>query len=113
MVAAKTIHHIARTLLLSFVAATAGAEEIAIRAGTILTISANPIENGVVLIQGGKIQSVGRDVAVPNSARVIDARDKFVVPGLVDAQSKFYVMESELRGSAGGAPELTAGRAGD
>ncbi|MHC4400608.1 MAG: amidohydrolase family protein [Planctomycetota bacterium] len=94
-------------LLLPLLGATTGAEEIAIRAGTILAVSTNPIENGIVLIQGGKIRSVGSDVVVPSGARVIDAKDKFVVPGLVDAQSRLYVTERDLRNPGKGAPELT------
>ena len=107
MVAARSIHMTGILLLLPLLTATTGAEEIAIRAGTILTVSTNPIENGIVLIQDGKIQSVGSDVVVPSSARVIDAKDKFVVPGLVDAQSRLYVTESDLRNPGNGAPELT------
>jgi imidazolonepropionase-like amidohydrolase len=107
MVAAERIHVNRILLVLPLLAAPAGAEEIALRAGTILTITSEPIQDGVVLIEDGKIRSVGRDVIVPDGARVIDAKDSFVVPGLVDAQSSFYLLESELRSPGSGAPELT------
>jgi imidazolonepropionase-like amidohydrolase len=58
-----------------------------IRNATILTITSGTIENGSVLIRGGKIAAVGRDVAAPANARVIDATGKFVMPGIIDTHS--------------------------
>lgn len=106
MIDAKKMTHIIGVLLSLFLVTTSGAERIAIRTGTILTISTDPIENGTILIEDGKIRSVGRDVVVPSGARVIDAKDKFAVPGLIDAQSSLYVLASERRGQGGGAAEL-------
>ncbi len=107
MADAKASHATRVLLLLLLPAATAGAEQIAIRAGTVLTISTNPIENGTVLIEDGKIRAVGADVVVPRGTRVVDAKDKFAMPGLVDAQSSLYVMASELGRPDKGAPELS------
>ena len=58
-----------------------------IRNATILTITNGVIENGSVLIRGSKIAAVGRDVAAPSGARVIDATGKFVMPGIIDTHS--------------------------
>lgn len=104
MVDARNVTCVISVALSLFLTMPAHAERIAIRAGTILTISTDPIENGTILVQDGKIRSVGRDVVVPSGARVIDAKDKVAVPGLMDAQSSLYVMASERRG--GGAAEL-------
>lgn len=48
-----------------------------------------PIERGVVLVEGDRIEAVGRqaDVAVPAGAEVIDCGAQTVLPGLVDAHS--------------------------
>jgi imidazolonepropionase-like amidohydrolase len=48
---------------------------------------APPVQDGVVIVSGEKIVAVGRrgDLAVPRGARVIDARGKYVIPGLMDA----------------------------
>ena len=47
---------------------------------------APPIENGVLVIAGGKILAVGgADVAIPAGAVVIDCKGKTITPGLVDA----------------------------
>jgi len=95
------------SLFLPYLSAGAfGAQEIAIRAGTILPISNAPIENGTILIKDGKIAALGQNVAVGADARVIDASGKFVMPGLIDAQSRLFVIDSELNESSSVAPEL-------
>lgn len=60
---------------------------IAIRGGKILTITNGVIEDGVILIENGKIAAIGKDVAIPEGAEVIDAAGKTVMPGLIDAHS--------------------------
>lgn len=46
-----------------------------------------PLEDAVILIQRGKFLAVGKkgEVKIPEGARVIDARGKTVIPGLIDA----------------------------
>jgi imidazolonepropionase-like amidohydrolase len=61
--------------------------EILIRNATIMTASHGTIENGSILIRGGKIAAVGKDVKAPASATVIDATGKYVTPGFVDSHS--------------------------
>lgn len=64
----------------------AGAEEmLAIRAGQIWPGKGEPIFHGVLLIQEGKIAALGTDLAIPEGARILDARTKVIIPGLVDA----------------------------
>ncbi len=94
--------------LLSFCAFTyaLGKENIAIQAGNILTISGDVIEHGTIIIKDGKIKALGRDVIIPSNTQIIEAKDKFVMPGLIDAQSRLYVIESELNESRAIAPEL-------
>jgi imidazolonepropionase-like amidohydrolase len=56
--------------------------------GTVLTVSPlGTLERGTVLIKGGKIAAVGKDVIVPKGASVIDASGRYVMPGLIDAHS--------------------------
>ena len=83
-----------------------GAEQAAIQGGTILPISGAAIENGIVLIEDGKIAAIGRNIAVPMDVRSIDAGDKFVMPGLIDSQSRLFVVESEFNEGRSIAPEL-------
>src|SRR5437870_1251099 len=42
------------------------------------------IENATVVLRGGKVAAVGADVKVPDDARVIDARGKTLLPGILD-----------------------------
>lgn len=58
-----------------------------IRNATILTITNGTIENGSVLMRGGKIVAVGKNVAAPADAQIIDATGKYVMPGIIDTHS--------------------------
>lgn len=60
---------------------------VAITNATIMTASRGTITNGTILIRNGKIAEVGTNVNVPAGARVIDARGKYVTPGIIDAHS--------------------------
>lgn len=94
-------------LLLSVIfTSTFGSQDIAIKAGHILPISDTPIENGTIIIKDGKIQELGQDVLIPADARIIDVNDKFVMPGFIDAQSRLFVIDSELNEGRTIAPEL-------
>jgi imidazolonepropionase-like amidohydrolase len=48
--------------------------------------SHNPIRDAVIVIEGNRIQQVGvkNGIKLPKNARIIDARGKFVIPGLAD-----------------------------
>lgn len=58
---------------------------IGIKGGKIYTITNGIIENCVILVQGKKIIEIGKDIKVPKDAEVIDASDKIIMPGLIDA----------------------------
>lgn len=81
--------------------AAAPAETIAVRAGWVFTGSGDPIENGVVLIEDGKVVAVGPGVQVPDGAKLIDRPNGFITPGLVDAMCSVENEVPEVaRGSA-------------
>ncbi len=60
---------------------------VAIRAGKAWTVSGGVIENAVILVRDGRIEAVGADLEVPWNAKVIDARDKVVLPTWILAHS--------------------------
>ena len=60
---------------------------IALRGGTVYTITNGVIQNGTVLIRDGKIAAVGANVNVPSDAQVVDVSGKHVTPGIIDAHS--------------------------
>jgi imidazolonepropionase-like amidohydrolase len=73
---------------------------VAIVGGLVVPITGEPIEAGTVLVADGKILAVGRDVAVPAEARLIDAAGTWVLPGFVEAHGHVGVSE-EGEGWAG------------
>jgi imidazolonepropionase-like amidohydrolase len=48
-------------------------------------ISEGPLENGMVLVEAGRVVSVERDRAVPAGVEVIDLGEATLLPGLIDA----------------------------
>ena len=66
--------------------AAKGADAVVVRAGTVHTMTGEPLRPGEVLIRGGTIAAVGSNVPCPPGARVIDlGREGVVAPGLIDA----------------------------
>ncbi|HEY1994899.1 MAG TPA: amidohydrolase, partial [Edaphobacter sp.] len=74
---------------------TPGPGTIAITGGKLLTITHGVIENGVVLIEGGKIAAVGKaaSVKVPKGATIVDAKGMTVYPGLIDSETRLGLSE--------------------
>ena len=56
-----------------------------IKNGHIKPMVGAEIENGSILIDGGKIAAIGEEVAAPADAQVIDAGGRLVTPGCVEA----------------------------
>jgi imidazolonepropionase-like amidohydrolase len=65
----------------------------AIKGGKVFTVSGAPIDNGVVVIRDGKIAAVGKDVAIPADAQVIDATGLQVYPGVFDPATQIGLEE--------------------
>jgi imidazolonepropionase-like amidohydrolase len=68
---------------------------IAITGGKLLTITHGSIENGVLVIENGKIAAVGAvsAVKVPAGAQIIDAKGMTVYPGLIDSETQLGLTE--------------------
>ena len=66
-----------------------GQSIVAIRAHRIETISHGTIDDGVVVIRGGKIIAAGANVKVPVGARVLQA--ECVMPGMIGVYSQMGV----------------------
>jgi imidazolonepropionase-like amidohydrolase len=72
----------------------ASSDVIAIRGGKLLTVSHGVIENGVIVMQNGKITAIGgAGTAIPKSAKVIDAAGMTVYPGLIDSETHLGLTE--------------------
>jgi imidazolonepropionase-like amidohydrolase len=90
----KTRFAAGAALLLSMLAAPAGAQTVAITGGRVaLGDGSDPIDGATVLIRDGRIVAAGRDVAVPAGADRIDATGKWVTPGIVAGFSRIGLVE--------------------
>jgi imidazolonepropionase-like amidohydrolase len=82
------------------------AQDLAIRNATIITIANGDIANGTILVRGGKITAVGRNVTIPQGVRTIDGTGKFVMPGIIDAHSHAALEGGINEGAESVTPEV-------
>src|SRR5437016_2877781 len=90
----------AAILFFTLAASTASAQEVVIKAGTLIDgRSGEPRRNQVIVIRGNRIASVGDASAIPANARVIDLSNMIVLPGLIDAHTHLCLQgEDEAEG---------------
>ncbi len=62
-----------------------------IQGATVLTGTGERLDGADVLIADGRVQAVGKGLSAPANARIIDARGKWVTPGLIDIHSHLGV----------------------
>jgi imidazolonepropionase-like amidohydrolase len=60
---------------------------VAIKGARIVAVDGPTLEEGTVLVRGGKIVAVGKDVKVPYDAKAIDGSGKTVFPGMINAHT--------------------------
>lgn len=77
-------------------AATAVASSVTtrIKNATVLTVTKGTLTNTDILIQNGKIAQIGKNLATPNGATVVDATGKFIMPGIIDPH--FHTMSDAI-----------------
>jgi imidazolonepropionase-like amidohydrolase len=85
------------SLLLAGIAAFAApvaAQTVAITGGrVVIGDGSEPIDGGTVLVRDGRVVAAGANVAVPAGAQIVDARGKWVTPGLVAGFSRIGLVE--------------------
>jgi imidazolonepropionase-like amidohydrolase len=87
-------------LLAAWIPGAAQAEVVALRGATVHTVSGPTIDNGTVVMDGGRITAVGASVAVPAGARVIDLSGLHLYPSFIDANSVLGLTEiGSVRGT--------------
>jgi imidazolonepropionase-like amidohydrolase len=69
---------------------------VAIRNATVLTMNGPALRGATVLIRNGKIAGVGTNLTIPSDATVIDATNKYVMPGLIDAMTYYGIDAQDL-----------------
>lgn len=83
------------------------AQTTLIEHATIYTGTGERIDDGAVLLRDGKIAAIGKQVAAPAGATVIDAKGKYVTPGLIDVHSHLGVYPSPAVEATGNGNEMT------
>jgi imidazolonepropionase-like amidohydrolase len=68
---------------------------VVLKGGKLLTVTHGAIENGAIVMQGGKITAVGTasSVNIPSGAQVIDATGMTIYPGLIDSETQLGLTE--------------------
>ncbi len=66
--------------------------------GKIITVTGPVINDGVILIDNGKIIDIGKlsEIKIPEKAEIIDVKGKVIVPGFIDAHSHLGVIPEGL-----------------
>ncbi len=86
--------------MILFAAAGAQNVPVALQGGKLLTVSHGVIENGVLVMQNGKITAVGgAGTAIPAGAQVVDVSGMTVYPGLIDSETSLGLTEISLEPS--------------
>jgi imidazolonepropionase-like amidohydrolase len=76
--------------------ATPANEAIVLQGGRLLTVSHGAIDNGIVVMQNGRITAVGGvNTSIPKGAKVIDVKGMTVYPGLIDSETHLGLTEVE------------------
>lgn len=73
---------------------------VALVGATLFPVNGGPIEDGVLILEAGKIVAIGKDIDVPANAERIDVTGKRIYPGLFDAYTHLGLTEvSSVRSS--------------
>lgn len=78
----------------------------AIRSARIVPVSGPILENGTVVMTRGLISAVGRDVAIPAEASVIEGKGLTVYPGLIDSFTDLGLGSAPAGGAPGASEAL-------
>jgi imidazolonepropionase-like amidohydrolase len=79
--------------------AGAQAQTLVVQGGTLIDGTGRPpIENSVIVIEGDRFRTIGRngEVAIPPGAQVIDVSGKTVLPGFIDGHCHWEAFLGEL-----------------
>ena len=79
--------------LLLLLAPAASAQSLAITGGRVYVGDGTMIDGGTVLIENGRVMTVGTDVVVPPGVRRVDAQGQWVTPGFINSFTTLGLVE--------------------
>ena len=84
----------------------------AIRGARVVPVSGPPMENATIVVSRGLITAVGKDIAIPAEAWLVDGKGLTVYPGLIDSFTDVGLPVTPPASSEGGPrrPSLDAAR---
>ncbi|MEO8597143.1 MAG: amidohydrolase family protein [Candidatus Solibacter sp.] len=86
-------------LTLFLLSLSLGAQPVAIRGARVFDGTGAPARQATVVINGGKIESVSPDTAIPPGTRIIDAAGQTLLPGIFDLHT--HLSASAVSGLSG------------
>ena len=91
----KQLFGLTLTLCLMCLLCAAQQKAVVLKGGKLLTITHGEIENGVLVMQDGKIAAIGAasSTKIPKDSRVIDVSGMTVYPGLIDSETNLGLVE--------------------
>src|SRR5262245_17563310 len=95
------VKRLAAALLCSaaFLVSDAKAQNLIIQGGTLIDGTGRaPLENAVIVIEGGRFKAIGRrgEVQVPAGVQVVDATGKHILPGFIDGHCHWETFWAEV-----------------
>jgi imidazolonepropionase-like amidohydrolase len=66
-------------------------------------VTGAPLDGATLVIESGRISALGKDIAVPADAAVVEVGGKVLIPGLIDAASRLFLAPGDR--SAGSAEQ--------
>lgn len=70
---------------------------VVIKGATLIDVhTGNQVANSLIVVEGNRIKQVGREpeIVVPQGAQVVDAQDKWIIPGLMDMHAHITVAKN-------------------
>jgi len=86
-------------LLLALPPAAVFGQDLFIQHGTLLTVTKGTIIDGDILVRKGRIAAIGKNLEAPEGVRIIDAKNLYIMPGLIDSHTHIGLTDTNELGN--------------